>query len=539
MAEVLTTNFKTDITRLFVNDILGNDYYLFASSISGTESFNGLRSTNSFVEKTLFGKRVLDEDVFFMIKYYPWQAGDVYTQYDDTADLEDTNFYAVVGPNVYNTQDYRVYKCLNNNFGEPTSSAPNYNEQTTDQVYRTTDGYVWKFMYVMTVDQFDAYNSVGYIPITGTGDTNIIEVNPAPVEGSSLSDIILNNREFNIGYTKEEGYVQTTPEGNDIRAIPTTGWNPTDQYYTGQSIYITNTISSTSFVYEIASYQFNTTFGVPIISVNLEAGQPAPSAVIEPNATFSIIPRVEILGDGSGAVAVPVINNGSIDSIVILNSGSGYSSLTASVVDPKFNFTPDDPASSDVRADVRGILGPKGGHGYNMLDEFKCRHALLYAYITPDNNLNIGATNTYGTVGFVKNPTFKGARPDVFDNRLAIVTPDIAAAVVNSTITQVDENNDVIFSGLIHEVDVNTSTIYIAEYCGPYQDTVGSDISFDPDIEFRSQTGQPIRINTPVASNIVTSEYIQRTGEVYFMEDFFPLARTDLSREEFKLVLEF
>ena len=49
-----------------------------------------------------------------MIKYYPWQRGAVYDQYDDAIDLDGSKFYAVVGPNDNDTGDYRIYKCLNN-----------------------------------------------------------------------------------------------------------------------------------------------------------------------------------------------------------------------------------------------------------------------------------------------------------------------------------------------------------------------------------------------------------------------------------------
>ena len=77
---------------------------------------------------------------------------------------------------------------------------------------------------------------------------------------------------------------------------------------------------------------------------------------------------------------------------------------------------------------------------------------------------------------------------------------------------------------------------------GPYQnnaDTGQGDTSLDLTLPFRNEAGQTITINSPVIDNVVTSDYTQRTGEVYFMEDFFPLARTELSREEFKFVLEF
>jgi len=42
-----------------------------------------------------------------------------------------------------------------------------------------------------------------------------------------------------------------------------------------------------------------------------------------------------------------------------------------------------------------------------------------------------------------------------------------------------------------------------------------------------------------VANNVIESPYTQRSGLVYFMEDFAPLERTQNSREEYKLLLEF
>ena len=102
-------------------------------------------------------------------------------------------------------------------------------------------------------------------------------------------------------------------------------------------------------------------------------------------------------------------------------------------------------------------------------------------------------------------------------------------------------DNETVFSGIVHEVDVNNNTFYVAEYMGPYPNnssTGNGDTSLDLTLPFRNETGQTITINSPVADNVTLSPYEQRSGEVYFMEDFFPLSRTDLSREEFKFVLE-
>lgn len=93
----------------------------------------------------------------------------------------------------------------------------------------------------------------------------------------------------------------------------------------------------------------------------------------------------------------------------------------------------------------------------------------------------------------------------------------------------------------MHEVDDTNGIIYLAEYMGPYPNNVATgqgDTSLDLTLPLRNETGQTITINSPVANNVTLSSYTQRTGEVYFMENFFPLARTDLSREEFKFVLE-
>ena len=69
MPEILTTNFKTDNTRRFVDDVLTNDYYVFVSGTELSVSENSIRAKTTFLEGTLFGKKIADSDVKFMIKY--------------------------------------------------------------------------------------------------------------------------------------------------------------------------------------------------------------------------------------------------------------------------------------------------------------------------------------------------------------------------------------------------------------------------------------------------------------------------------------
>lgn len=541
MPEILTTNFKSDTTRLFIDSLASDEYYLFVSSISDFDPDNTQFSKNEFLEKTLFGKRILDEDIYFMIKYYPWQKGLVYTEYDNRVDLTNRNFYAVVGPNDNDTGDYRVYKCLRNNNGVPVSNPPNHNVSQPDQIYETADGYVWKYIYRITDLEFEAYNALGYIPITGTFDSN-----PSANTGGEISDIVVDNPLDNFGYVVETGGLIGNPFTSGVMIVdPFTTWSPISNYYVGQYIYTTNPTNGVSRLFEIEYYAFNISTGNAEIRVGQElltgAANPVAAGVLG-NASFSIFPKIKVTGDGTGAYGVPNIVDNRIGSITMLTRGSNYRNALVEVVDPAYDFNPEDTTTTDARAITRARISPDGGHGYNLIDEFKCRHFSLYAYITAEDNTQIGYTNTYGAVGVVRSPEFANTSPIVFDNRIAIVTDDIDRVSANTIVLQLGTNNETIFSGVVHEVDFSSNTFYIAEYMGPYQNnanTGNGDISLDLNLSFLNETGQTIQINSPVNINITVPEYIQRTGEVYFMENFFPLERTDLSREEFKFVLEY
>ena len=659
MPEILANNFNQDINKLFIADAKANDdYYMFVSSIGGIEPVDSATSQNEFLEKTLFAKKIRNQDINFMIKYYPWQRGVVYSEYDDKIDLDGLNFYAVVGPNDNDTDDYRVYKCLNNNEDVGSQAPPTFDAANVNQIYETADGYVWKYMYRLTTLQFEAYNALGYIPIDPTAT-----VNPAEVYGGGISEIQVTNAIVNNGYEEKNGLIKSIPgrvggsssHGNVKLEIDPReqDWQATENYYAGQFFYATNPSSSVTNLFEIKSYKLiqgsglaeitvgeelsnprrgsveNATQASPVVitstSHNLVNGQPiifrdvvgmselivneadvdtlaattfyvsvvnadtfqlkadallttdldgtgfggyvsggtwkgltdfmVSTATI--NANIKIFPRVKIAGDGDGAVAIPEIDSGGINKIILLNKGTGYNNAIAEVVDPLIDFNPGGTESADVRATIQPIIEPKGGHAYNLLDEFRCKHFSMYGFITAEDNTKIGDKNTYGCIGIVRSPTFKdmtgiptwrsgqantATEPDVFDNRIAIITDDYGRLNANSTITQVNVNNDIVFQAQIHEIDETSNTVFLAEYVGPYRNNAligNGDTSFNPDLAITSNTGQRITINNPINDNVIYSDYKQRTGEVYFMEDFFPLARTDLSREEFKFVLEF
>jgi hypothetical protein len=131
---------------------------------------------------------------------------------------------------------------------------------------------------------------------------------------------------------------------------------------------------------------------------------------------------------------------------------------------------------------------------------------------------------------------------------------------VNETVTQIETDpasdfyNEVTFRGKVHAVSNNF--IYVCEYIGPYPNSTSfantdfSDISLNINLPLRSADNQILNINTdndpeyPLEYDInypgfSLSPYVQRTGEVYYMNSFLPITRTEESREQFKILLEF
>jgi hypothetical protein len=595
---IITHKFRTNNTNDFKEDFDLSNYYVFVSSVNPSQTINSEFSTNEFLENTLFGKKVDPNDVFFVIDNNRWQLDTVYDQYDDKLDLLDKKFYAIVYPADNGTGDYRVYKCLYNNHGAPSLNAPNYDPFTDDQIYRMGDGYVWKYMYMITELEFQKYAALKYAPViynkssiitnaVGTGNfvtffaqndfaigavASVRDIEPiqynitdrvivtansstftvggqetgtyiassgigyvknAPVSGKSIDHIEVENYDLNKGYEFREGTIGTVDTTRIvIKSSTAVELENFKNYYTGQNFYVINETINDARLYTIDTYEYNATTKEAIITL-LDK-----TSFIQQNLKFEIFPRIEIKGDGTGAAAIPKINNlGTIESVLMLNKGSGYTRATARVVTPLYGFDTAGILSTDIEATLRPILSPENGHGYNFEKELLSRRAIVYTQLTNTDNLSIPSTNEYTKIGLVKNPEFI-SNTDLFDNRIELtLTSDILT--VGEIVTQT-LNNEITFSAEVHETD--GTTVYLCNYHGPYKTYPVANSSVDgyEDIPINilssiiSSQNQLLNIN-----NIVRPPYVQKTGDVQYMTSFAPITRTSTSNEEYKIILEF
>lgn len=528
---IISNEYKTSIVDYFVNDAENNDYYIFGSTIdSDVVLTNAVADKREFLNKTIFGKKVDPAEVFAAIKNYPWQPGEVYTQYDDIADMTGKKFYTVVYPMDSNTGSYLIFKCLFNNYDAVSQFPPFYQSLVADQIYRLADGYVWKFMYSISVEDFEKYNAYGYIPVKSEP--------PIFIDSKSISHIQVENQSNNFGYLEYSGTIREV-NSTEILIVPDTGSSIEEQrdYYNGQTLYVSNNLNDSK-VYDIVGYRFIRSTGRGRISVdNLDD-------FITPGSKYKILPKVKIVGDGIGAVGIPIIESNSIKQIIMIEAGTGYNTATASIVDPSY-FSPGSTLTSDERANIRPILSPGIGHGMDVAGELQSEAVLFTTRITPADILaeTIPAGNTYSRIGLVKNPEFKSVEPvdapDSFDNRIYVELETENFFEYNSRVFQQSPTtSEITFEAIVHEIGQNG--IYLAEYVGQYRNVDPTDVSFDPNLPLRNEQNQINNINTSIEQNPRLSNYVQRTGEVLYLASFAePITRTITATEQYKIVLQF
>lgn len=536
---ILTNKLRTENVNKFISDFQDNDYFLFAASLNNLNTLtnNSDFSKNEFLEKTIFGKKINPDEVFPAIRINRWQKNEVYTQYDDKRDISNERFYVVVYPQDQETGDYRVYKCLFNNYNSESLHAPNYGDNVPNQIYRITDdGYVWKYMFSVTNRDFQRYNVLGFLPIT----SRLVDTQGK----KSIEQIFVENRLDNVGYELVQGSILESQPAVFQLVLTAANLNEIESYYSGQSIYIINPANGDSKLFEIESYNYNVNTKLAIITIKNDDED---ENFIQSGFFFNITPRIEIKGDGFGAKAYPRIDNGQIVGIEIYKYGEGYTNASAVVVDPLFGFNPDEEGSIDKRAILRPIISPSFGHGSDVVTELLSRHVIIYSGFSFVDNSVFPITNTFSKVGLVKNPEFISDTPARFDNRIKL-TLNINPLSVGDVITQINNNaantiydlNEIFFEAVVHETSNND--IWLTDYMGPYINKQDQSNSFNSDEFIQTPQGQLIAISTDEFTQeklVVQPQYIQRTGEVLYMSEFSPIERTDQSNEQFKLILEF
>ena len=394
MEFILKESIHTAIANTVINDIRSqsSSYFYFVSgptvdgnaTASSDATFNYELNVRNDITSM---KRLVPSDVSLVIPRIDWAVNTVYDTYDDYSlsrvstngytNLVDSTFYVL-------TDDFNVYKCLYNNYNKPSTIKPT---GTTSALIKTIDGYIWKFMYSIPLSSRNRFVNNRFIPIQ------------TALTSSFYSAGKINNISIlsaGAGYTTATITVTGDGTGAVLQAVLQAGQiqainiiNPGDGY-TFVTIAVTGDGTGARIIADLSNGDLNTAQA----NVELFAINGAIDIIkVENKGSGYTYASVSIIGDGTGAVAVPVIVNGTIQSINVTNPGSGYTMASVYIT------------GGGTGATARVIIGPIGGHGKNAVTELFAKRISFFSNLLKENNQGVAITSHFTTIGILKNVT--------------------------------------------------------------------------------------------------------------------------------------
>jgi len=425
---LITTNYSINNAKAFL-DSFGtsndNKYYFFvgySNRIGSTPpppNDDTYDTLSDAYRNMLFGKKVSNTDVSLCIPRYDYVANSVYAQYDDRDPLLFSKSFFV-------NSGGSIFKCLFNNSNNYSNVAPDVSQiDINDEIFQTSDGYVWKYMYSIDSGSNTKFTTAQYVPVVPNsavisvsvpGSIDVVSVDYA---GSGYSNYISSGT-----FKVFSDYVGGTIPLN-LTGSPTyygiTGGVSTPNYYVGCYIHITGSTASSPSVGQYRRIIASSTTGSTVY-VQLESPfNPVP----DNTCSYEIYPSVDITGDSTEtvtAVAVAVINStasNAVSRVKMLNRGKDYKYATAAVNVPI--IVSQQPGFS--AASVRPILPPRGGHGANPYEELGAKYVEVSVTLANSEANTIVANNAYAQYGLLKDPLFANVALNV-NNKIGTFAPN-------------------------------------------------------------------------------------------------------------------
>ena len=417
--KLITNNYRLHSAKQIVeslNEEANTVYYIFAGKhkeiVNSTVPVPYDSISNTYIDvyqNMVFGKRISVNDVSLMIDRNDYVPGTVYDMYDDKLEFSN-NSYAVVNNGTF----YHVFKCLYNNDGLPSTYEPTFSDtDAADQLYETSDNYIWKYMYSVDNTKVAKFATEDYFPmvvntsVSATavdGSISVIKVEEAGKGYNNYATGSFKSDELRIG----SDLFYSIASSNNASTV--------SGYYNGCYIKITDGAAEGRFA-KIAQYTVNSTAKI----IRLESAFTTPPAL---NSSWEITPGVIIVGDSRqkiNAEARAIVNSVSntIHKIEMLHIGEGYKYANAYVYAAQVVGV-----NQENVAFLRPILSPYGGHGYDAereLSSYKVCFSTTFA-----NSINdpfIPNKNDYQQIGLIKDPLFDNVTIEFRDTKGAF-SPD-------------------------------------------------------------------------------------------------------------------
>ena len=443
---------RVELARSFVREVKNvidsdtnklYDYYNFAlarttawtDEESPETAYDSQKYINQFRNNILFTQKVNPSDVCNLIRRIDWEEGtldnpSIYDAYDDdysennpapsgATTLADANFYVYTSAN-------RVYKCIDNrNAAGIVISSTDEPDLTSTDIFETTDGYKWKFMYQVSEADQNKFLDTQYIPVRKL-------TTDSPAYGTLVGEVkSITVTNGGSGYTSApKVYIQG--DGTGARASATINVSGEVSSVTIDS---ENGETFEGLGYTFAFVQFegggdeeDENFRVAEAIVTLGDADPENTVLqkaVENAAIEGTIERiivedggrdyvagdtfVKITGDSvlstdqAAATVTIAEGSGTITAIEIDDVGANYNYANVTFVDSNGDeiHTAEDDLSK--KATARAIISPIHGHGSNPVRELFSTTVGIVSSLSDNTNRDLMVDNDFRQIGLMKN----------------------------------------------------------------------------------------------------------------------------------------
>ena len=505
-------------------------------------------------------KKVSYGDVSHVIPRYNWTSNTVYTMYthDDSTIHANTS-----NPLVVMTSDFNVYKCLDNANNTVSTSRPisvSTEAGAIDDKYGQ-DNYKWKYMYTITAAEALKFVTPNFIPVKTLRSANSAGFSGttgiAYDDGSSQYDIETNAVDGAIDVYKIEGKgsgyqffsgscLDGVNDSSTTKVVSlTSGVNVTNGVYDNSGIYVNNLVR------KVLSYEYDANNSKAIFTLD----EALPSAA---TGAFHVFPQIKVYGDGTGANARCIEGSepGTIGAVFAGDVGSNYGFAEAKVIQDGYS-------ASGIGGVVKPIISPKGGHGYDLVEETGANFIMINSRLEQSEGDKFTVANDFRKLGVVKNPlTANGTHR--YTETVGTQAVTVRVGTVSGTgfiADNVIEGQTSGASGKIVDVKdvevngVNYKDLRIvsivngpsaADKLAGVQPSVGSDMvnPFGGSVSgimggFVDGEGIVCSGSTATLVSLTSGEMKKYTGDIIYIENRSPVARAADQTEDIKLIIEF
>lgn len=466
-------------------------------------------------------RKITGNDVELVIPRQDWKANTVYRHYDDRVNLDflvnananvtvsGIGFYEELGPYANAKPMYvmnserNVYLCMANEQSSNSTIEPTGKNLSSNGNIQTADGYVWKYLYNIRASNRFLTNT--WIPAPTS--TSKLDYDTSPLISVDGELVYLEVMNTGSGFIHSNISVSAFTTGTNIITVANTNNLVANMAVTGTGIAGGSHIES-------------------IDTLNLKLRLSANTSANGGGSgnTVSVTTRIVIDGDGSGAIPVARLDaNSGIDKITLTSYGKNYTRANVIVY------------GTGTGANVRAVLPPKYGHGYNSAKELGATNVMIAMRIGEIDSTEgglISTGTTFRQYGLLSNPHKYGSNTVVASsNANTVISQTTNLTIVAGSAYNVDEfvyqgssANTATFSGYVNDQSSNlvrlTRVVGTPIIGGPLKGT-----STNP-------TGRAVVL-------VKNPEFEPYTGDVLYVDNIIKTQRIDGQAESLKFVVKF